>query len=99
MPLASRSRGTRMRAELAPFLIDATLAIAGLGILAAFGLLPRGPWGALGALGLGYMAGAAAVPLLITALLTAGVPFTLTTYFLILLACVGCGLLRLRKHP
>jgi hypothetical protein len=85
-----------MRAEFAPFLLDGTLAVAGLGILLAAGLVRRDAWSILGGFGLGYMVGAAAIPMVITVLLTVGVPFTLWTYMVIFLVCVASGVLGLR---
>jgi hypothetical protein len=88
-----------MRADVAPFAVDLLLALAGLGVLFAIGLVPRGPTMVLAALGLGYLTGSAIVPLALTVLLVVGIPFTLTTFAVVVAACIGAGLLRLWLRP
>jgi hypothetical protein len=83
-----------LRADLAPFGVDVLLAIAGFGILLAVGLVPRHVQSMLGALGLAYLTGSAVVPIALAALLVVGVPFTLLTFFVVVLACVGIGVFR-----
>src|SRR6478609_6558693 len=88
-----------MRADLAPFGVDLLLALAGLGILFAIGLVPLRPTTMLAALGLAYLTGSAVVPLVLIAALVIGVPFTLATFAVVVVACIGAGLLRLRLRP
>jgi hypothetical protein len=80
-----------LRAELAPFGVDLLLAFAGLGILAAIGVLPRRASALAGAFGLAYLTGTAVVPLVLTVLLTVGVPLTLETFAVVVLVCIGAG--------
>jgi hypothetical protein len=80
-----------VRADLAPFGVDLLLALAGLAILLAAGLVPRRPTAWLAALGLAYLTGAAVVPLVLVALLTIGVPFALETFAVVVLACLAVG--------
>jgi hypothetical protein len=88
-----------LRAELAPFAVDALLALAGLGVLVAIGLVPRRASALLPALGLAYLAGASVVPVVLIALLVVGVPFTLETFAVVVAACIGLGALRWRGRP
>lgn len=83
-----------MRTELAPFAVDALLALAGFGVLAAIGILPNRTSALAGAIGLAYLTGTAVVPLLLVVMLTVGIPFTLETFAVVVLACVGAGLWR-----
>ena len=80
-----------MHADLASFGVDAMLAFAGLWILIGIGLVPLRGVSVLAALGLAYMTGAALVPVLLVALLVIGVPVTLVTFFIVVLACVIAG--------
>lgn len=80
-----------MRADLAPFGVDVLLALAGLAILLAIGVVPRRPGSWMAALGLAYLTGAAVVPLALTALLAIGAPFTLETFGVVVLVCLGIG--------
>lgn len=86
-----------MRADLAPFGVDLLLMAAGLGVLAAIGLVPKRAMSMLGALGLAYLTGSAAVPMALVATLVVGIPFTLVTFLLIVILCVGAGIVRWRK--
>lgn len=88
-----------MRADLAPFAVDLGLALAGLGILRAIGLVPRRPQGMAAALGLAYLTGASVVPVVLIALLVVGIPFTLETFAVVLALCIGLGALRRRAGP
>ncbi|HEU5142124.1 MAG TPA: hypothetical protein VFU04_03090 [Solirubrobacterales bacterium] len=88
-----------MRAEVAPFAVDLLLALAGLGILLAIGLVPRRPSGVLAALGLAYLTGASVVPVVLIALVVIGVPFTLEAFGVVVLLCIGAGALRWRAGP
>lgn len=80
-----------MHADIASFGVDAMLAFAGLWILIGIGLVPLRGLSVLAALGLAYMTGAALVPVVLVALLTIGVPVTLVTFFIVVLACVVAG--------
>ncbi len=84
-----------MGSDLAPFVVDLLLAVAGLGLLFAIGLVPLRPAPLLAALGLGYILGTAAVPVALIALLVIGVPFNLGTFLVVVALCVGAGLVRL----
>jgi hypothetical protein len=90
-----------LRAELAPFAVDLLLALVGLAILLAIGLVPRQPRAMIAALGLAYLTGAAVVPIVLIALLAVGVPFTLETFAVVLVVvlCICAGLLRWRAWP
>jgi hypothetical protein len=88
-----------LRADLAPFAVDLGLALAGLGILRAIGLVPRRPSAMAAALGLAYLTGASVVPVVLIALLVVGIPFTLETFAVVLALCVGLGALRWRAGP
>jgi hypothetical protein len=88
-----------LRAELAPFAVDALLAIAGLAILVAIRLVPPRPPAMLAALGLAYLTGASVVPILLIALLTIGVPFTLPTFAIVVLLCVCIALVLYQPRP
>jgi len=78
-------------ADIASFGVDALLALAGLWILVGIGLVPLRGYSMLAALGLAYMTGAALVPVVLIALLTIGIPVTLATFFIVVLACVVAG--------
>ncbi len=80
-----------MQADVASFGVDALLAVAGLWILVGIGLVPLRGFSMLAALGLAYMTGAALVPVVLVALLVIGVPVTLVTFFMVVLACVVTG--------
>jgi hypothetical protein len=80
-----------MRADLAPFGVDAMLALAGLAILVAIDFVPRRASSILGALGLAYITGTAIVPLALTVALVLGIPFTLVTFVVVVAACVLAG--------
>lgn len=80
-----------MHADIASFGVDAMLAFAGLWILIGIGLVPLRGASVLAALGLAYMTGTALVPVLLVALLVIGVPVTLVTFFIVVLACVVAG--------
>jgi hypothetical protein len=80
-----------VRADLAPFALDLLLGFAGLGILVAFRVVPVRASSMLAAFGLGYLTGAAIVPLVLTLLLVIGIPFNLKTFGVVTLACVGVG--------
>ena len=80
-----------MQADVASFGIDALLAVAGLWILIGIGLVPLRGTSMLAALGLAYMTGAAFVPVVLIALLVIGVPITLVTSFIVVLACAIAG--------
>jgi hypothetical protein len=86
-----------LRAELAPFAVDLLLALAGLGILLAIGLVPRRPQTIVAALGLAYLTGASVVPVVLIALLVVGIPFTLETFAVVVVLCSGAGLLGWRS--
>jgi hypothetical protein len=88
-----------LRTELAPFAVDLLLALAGLGVLAATGLVPRRASAMVAAFGLAYLTGTAVVPLVLIALLTLGVPFTLETFFVVVLVCIGIGAWRWWRDP
>lgn len=77
--------------HLPSFCVDALLLIAGIGLLAGFGLLPRSPLRMLAAGGLAFMTGTAAVLMLMIALLTVGVPFGLLTIALLSIVVAGAG--------
>lgn len=81
-----------MRADLAPFVVDLLLALAGFGVLLAIGIVPQRGTEMLAALGLAYLAGAAVVPIVLILLLVIGIPFTLATFAVVVLACVAAGL-------
>jgi len=85
-----------MRSELAPFGADLLLALAGLGVLFAADLVSLRISSALAALGLAYLTGAAIVPLLLSILLVLGIPFRLVTFLLVVAACIGVGVPRMR---
>lgn len=80
-----------MRGDFAPYGFDLLMALAGFGVLLALDLRPRTALGALGAVGLAYMVGAALVPLLLTVMLVIGVPFTTVTFLLIVITCLALG--------
>ena len=80
-----------MRAELAPFGLDLVLGLAGLGILVAIRAVPLRASSMVAAFGLAYLTGAAAVPLVLTILLTIGVPFTLEMFAAVAVICIGLG--------
>lgn len=86
-----------MRADLAPFAADLMLALAGVGILFAIGLVPLRPASLLAALGLAYLTGTAVVSVALIVLLVVGVPFTLITFGAVVLACLGIGAVRWRR--
>ena len=86
-----------MHADLASFGVDAMLAFAGLWVLIGIGVVPLRGVSALAALGLAYVTGAALVPVLLVALLVIGVPVTLVTFFIVVLACVVAGGFAARK--
>lgn len=88
-----------MHADLASFGVDAMLAFAGLWLLIGIGLVPLRGVSVLAALGLAYMTGAALVPVLLVALLVIGVPVTLVTFFIVVLACVVGGGFAARNSP
>ncbi|HZE16388.1 MAG TPA: hypothetical protein VE197_12130 [Mycobacterium sp.] len=87
-----------MRADLAPFGVDAVLAIAGLGILVGIGLVPWRLRSVIAALGLAYLTGVAVVPLALTLMLVVGIPLTLASFLVAALACVGIGALLIRRR-
>lgn len=87
-----------MRAELAPFGVDLLLAVAGLGVLAAIRLVPLRPSELVAALGLAYLTGTAVVSLGLIVLLTVGIPLTLWTFFVLVVLCIGAGVLRSRRQ-
>jgi hypothetical protein len=80
-----------LHADIASFGVDALLAFAGLWILIGIGLVPLRGASVLAALGLAYVTGTALVPVLLVALLVIGVPVTLVTFFIVVLACVVAG--------
>lgn len=91
-----------MRAELAPFGLDLLLALAGLGILVAFRIVPLRATSMVAAFGLAYLTGAALVPLALTILLTVGVPLNLETFGVVTVICIGLGVVfgwRRRGEP
>ena len=87
-----------MRADLAPFLADALLAVAGLAVLHGLGLVRPGGRGALAALGLAYITGVAAIGLLAIALLTLGVPASVPTVLVLSALVTGAGLAAGRRR-
>lgn len=87
-----------MRADIAPFLADGLLAVAGLGVLHGVGLLRPGARGALAALGLAYLTGVAAVGLLAIALLTLGVPASMPTVVALCGLLTAAGLAAARRR-
>ena len=88
-----------MRADVAPFAVDLLLVLAGLGVLFAIGLVPFRLSTLVAALGLAYLVGTGVVSVVLIALLTIGVPFTLVTFDIVALACVAAGGLRLWLRP
>jgi hypothetical protein len=88
-----------LRADLAPFAVDLLLALAGLGVLASIGLVPRRASAMVAALGLAYLTGTAVVPLVLIVLLVIGIPFTIETFVVVVLACIGIGALRAHSGP
>lgn len=87
-----------MRADLAPFVLDLLLGFAGLGILVAFRIVPLRPSSMVAAFGLGYLTGAALVPLVMTILVIIGIPFDLETYGVVTVICIGSGVWYGRKR-
>lgn len=80
-----------MLLHLPSLAVDALLLLAGLGLLAGFGLLPRSPLRMLAAVGLAFMAGTAAVLMLTIALMTVGGPFGLLTIAVLSVVVAGGG--------
>jgi hypothetical protein len=79
-----------VRADLGGFLADGAFALAGLAVLWGLGLVERGR-SVPAALGLAYLVGVAVVCVVLIALLTVGVPFTLGTFVAVVVACVAVG--------
>ena len=69
-----------MRADIGPVAADALFLLAGYGVLNAIGFLRRTGTDWLAAVGLSFLAGVSWVALVAIALLTAGIPLTLTTF-------------------
>lgn len=81
-----------MRAELGPVLANLLIVAAGIAVLFGLGMVELSVAGVLGALGLGFLTGAAVVGLLILALLLVGVGFSVGTVIVVALAVAvgGC---------
>src|SRR5690349_493914 len=69
-----------MRADIGPVAADALFLLAGYGVLNAIGFLRRTGTDWLAAVGLSFLAGVSWVALVAIALLTVGIPLTLTTF-------------------
>jgi hypothetical protein len=82
---------------LAAYVTDVLLVGAGFGLLLALGLTPRGPLRAVGAIGLAYMVGVAAVPLALTVLLVVGIPVTFLTFAIVVIICALAGAWRFAR--
>jgi hypothetical protein len=82
-----------MRVDLGPAAVDASLVLAGFGVLNAAGLLRGTLADSLAAIGLAFLAGISFVMAVAIALLTIGVPFRLPAFFALALATSVAGLL------
>jgi hypothetical protein len=85
-----------MRADIGPVAADALFLLAGYGVLNAIGFLRLSATDWLAAVGLSFLAGVSWVALVAIALLTVGIPLTLTTFVAVsvLSGVVGLSLRR-----
>jgi hypothetical protein len=88
-----------MRADLAPFAIDFAMAFGGLGLLVAFRIVDVRASSMAAAFGLAYLTGAAVIPLVLSVLLVIGIPFTLVTFAVVTLVCIGFGVVLGARSP
>src|SRR5437764_14305612 len=92
MNRTTRSRGYDMRADIGPIGADALFLLAGYGVLNAIGFLRMTAVDWLAAVGLSFLAGVSWVSLVAIALLTVGVPLTLTTFVALSVVTAAAGL-------
>src|SRR5947199_88441 len=91
MNRTTRSPGYDMRADIGPLGADALFLLAGYGVLNAIGFLRTAvDW--LAAVGVSFLAGVSWVSLVAIALLTVGVPLTLTTFVALSVVTAAAGL-------
>ncbi len=88
-----------MREILGFVVLQGALAVTGLALLQAFGLVGRTSRTIVPALGAALLLGTAAVVLVLILLLVIGIPFTLLTAFLVALALAGAGFWLSRRGP
>jgi hypothetical protein len=81
-----------VRGEVASFGADLLLLLAGFGVLSTIGIRPAGALSTVGLAGLAYLAGSAIVPLALTLMLVIGVPFTVTTFLMVVIVCIAVGI-------
>jgi hypothetical protein len=87
-----------MRAELAPFALDLAIAFGGLGLLVAFRVVPVRASSMAAAFGLAYLTGSAVIPLVLSVFLVIGIPFSLVTFAVVTLVCIGLGVVLGRRR-
>ena len=86
-----------MRTTLGPVVANLLFAGAGVGILAALGVLEYSFGSVVGALGLAFLTGVAAVGVLLLALLVVGVPYSVVTVAMLAVAVAFTGGLASRR--